>query len=77
MNTYDHIQKQQKEMKEKYSLLFGIRVKCLGTYELVGVNDLGVPYFSEVVKGKVQKKQYTIWSFDRGWLDEQIEEMKK
>jgi hypothetical protein len=64
-------------MEEKYSPLFGIRIKCFRTYELVGVNDLGVPYFSEVVKGKIQKKRYTIWSFDRGWLDEQIEEMKK
>lgn len=41
-------------------------------WELTGKNDLNVPYFSKVVKGKTQKKQYTHMSGLR-----QIEEWKK
>jgi hypothetical protein len=48
--------------KNDISETFGMRyTDSEGTvWEIVAQNDLGVPYFSKVVKGKVQKKQFTI-----------------
>lgn len=34
-------------------------------WELVGQNDLHVPYWSKVVRGGVQKKQYTLADGER------------
>lgn len=39
----------------------GLRVQAEGrTWEVTGANDLGVPFFSRVVSGRVQKKQFTL-----------------
>lgn len=71
---YDHIRKNQEAATQKYSPVFGTKVKSISeTFELVAVNDLGIPYFSKVVKGKTQKKQYTLSLFHKNWLDKQLE----
>ncbi len=41
---------------------------CNGTrWECVATNDLAVPYWSKVVRGKSQKRQYTIAQFSRNY----------
>ena len=40
-----------------------------GEWQLVGQNDLFVPYFSKVVGDKVQKKQYTIRNSERWFIN--------
>jgi hypothetical protein len=36
-----------------------------GLWELTGFNDLRVPFWSKVVRGRAQKKQYTIAGSER------------
>ena len=70
---YKHIIKTQEAATKKYSPVFGTRVRIPeGEFELTDVNNLGIPYFSKVVRNKVQKKQYTLSLYHKDWLDEQL-----
>lgn len=49
-------------------------------WELVGRNDLNVPYFSKVVKGRVQKKQFTHEEGEclvNQWISEELKKQSK
>ena len=37
-------------------------------WELVNHNDILWPYFSKVVRGVVQKKQFTVHGYDIDWM---------
>ena len=54
--------------------MLGKRIKGLDgrEWEFVGNNDIGVPYFSKVVTGKVQKKQFTVAGFEKPWAENEI-----
>ena len=59
----------------KYSHIFGIRTHSgPQEYEFISCNDLGVPYFSKVIRGKVQKTKFTLHGCDREWAAKKLEE---
>jgi len=59
----------------KYSHIFGIRTHSgPQEYEFISCNDLGVPYFSKVIRGKVQKTKFTLHGCDREWALKKLEE---
>ena len=54
--------------KAKYAPIIGIRVRSgRDVFALVSCNDLGVPYFSKVVHGRVQVKQYVLPLQNKAW----------
>ena len=63
-------------MNKKYNALIGTRVHTQLNerfdYEYCGCNDCGVPYFHRVKKGKVQKKEHTLYGYDFQWLETQL-----
>ena len=69
------------KMRKHYQVLFGVRI-TLGTlnpitYELVDVNDVGIPYWAKVVRGKRQKSLVTMGNYSRDWLDEELAKIKR
>jgi len=76
-DPYEHIFRKHEEMNRRYAPLLGIRIKIPdGIFEYVGCNDLGYPYFSKVVKGRLGKKQFTILGLGRVWLDKMLRVIK-
>jgi len=69
-SPYEHIFRKHEEMNRRYASLLGTHIKIPdGIFEYVGCNDLGHPYFSKVFRGRLGKKQFTISSLDKVWLD--------
>lgn len=65
-------------MRKKYGVLFGMRIKLIdGTFQLMDVNDLGVPYWAKVTRGKPQKKLVTIGLRSQEWLEEELARRKR
>lgn len=70
----ENLKKATDEWTQKYAPLIGKQYKGQDgiTWQFVATNDLGVPYFSKVSGGKVQKKQFTVAGFDREWAESQL-----
>lgn len=51
--------------------LIGIQIVSLEgmIFRLHSFNYCGIPYFNKVVNGKVQKKLFTVYGFDKNWAD--------
>jgi len=65
-NIAQHIHEKTDQVYRQYSYLIGMRITAAGQlFELVGFNDLSVPYFSKVKNNRVQKTQYTVGDYKR------------
>lgn len=82
MKTWmERVAKRRKIMRKRYEVLFGTRI-TLGkydpkTYELMDVNDLGIPYWAKVVRKKTQKTLFTLALYSKKWLDKELARIKR
>lgn len=81
MNYLKKHAKRRKGMRKRYDALFGTRI-TLGrlipiTYELMDVNDLGIPYWAKVVRNKTQKTLFTLAMYSKDWLDRELAKIKR
>lgn len=82
MKTWmERVAKRRKTMRKRYEVLFGTRI-TLGkydpkTYELMDVNDSGIPYWAIVVRNKTQKTLFTLALYSKPWLDKELAKIKR
>lgn len=74
----DRLAKRSEAVNKRYAPLVGTRVEAGGkTWEYASSNDLGVPYFRKVVRGKAQKRLHTIASHDTAWAAEALAKIEQ
>lgn len=81
MNIREKHAKRRKAMRKRYEVLFGTRI-TIGiykptVYELMDVNDLGIPYWAKVVRNKTQKTLFTLGMYSKKWLDKELARIKR
>lgn len=62
------------DKEKKYKNIIGFRVDNFEgkSWIVVGTNDLGHPYFSKIINGKIQKAQFTLSGYYNYWVKEKL-----